>query len=185
MRGTTCALTFLVALAAAILAHVRSRETSVARIHWCAPFLALVFVLHAGCGPSDVERTLECLNTDGTQRAVLWFRGGGGAAGWSFTSVSIIPASASSADIAVLEQGRVFDASHAVDVVLRWRQAGELEIERPKDVSVYRALANAKSGMFSVRVEYKVSVGDALGETGDSYCMSKEKKILPSPQRLR
>jgi|SRR6186997_1142397 len=117
-----------------------SRAAVLWRIHWFAHCLVLVLVLHAGCGPSDVERTLECLNADGTHRAVLWFRGGGGAAGWSFTSVSVIPASASSADVSVLEQGTVFDAAHAVNMLLRWRQTGELEIEYAKAVSVHRAL---------------------------------------------
>lgn len=100
--------------------------------------LAVLVVTAMGCGSSDVVLTLDCSNQARTYVAVVWWSGGGGAAGWTVDSVSLVPTSQFRAEESVLERWSVFDASNATGVVLRWRSDTELEVEYPEGATVHK-----------------------------------------------
>ena len=85
---------------------------------------------------------LECQSPDKQMNAVFWDWMGGGAAGWAYEYVSVIPANRRAADVLKTESindGMVLQFGHASDLILTWQDNHTLTVEYPDSAVVHYA----------------------------------------------
>jgi hypothetical protein len=143
--------------------------------------LGFVLITCAGCGPNIVWIKMECPSPTGELVAVYWWEGGGGAAGWAQSFVTILPRGTPVETVERWSRPAVFNFRHAHNLRIKWRTDHAMQIEYPNTAVV----EYARNRDFTIK--YLSAPGNEWGSFVDGdRCESGGTTIkMAEPKRLR
>ena len=105
--------------------------------------LCLLMPFLLSCADNDVARVvMECRSPDKAMNAIYWYWMGGGAAGWAFQNLTVVPSDTPASEVLRRESpgsGQILKLAHGYDVVLTWRDDHTLVVEYPDSAYVHFA----------------------------------------------
>jgi hypothetical protein len=154
---------------------MRAEEGRIGRV-LCGVFLCVSAI---GCGQTNATLTMTCPSPSGEFLALVVQRGGGGAAGWTETTLAVVPRQRDPAEV-VAERGRaqVVVLNGETELRLHWRDASRLHVEFPDARTLFLAAPNGTGPAEGVRITYASAESDGARRlAGGASCSSVDDSV--------